>query len=168
MRLQQQHTYAATSITGERPDVRALSSKPLGEETYTLALASDGPIPAAPGLVTLAAPVDIRAWVERFAEQQDVLQRQADALGTAHRDADRRREVQKALAGAETALAEVPSLRERARLAEESHRALADRVGEAEQRRDRAERVTAEVYASLSWRITKPLRVVKKLRSRGR
>ena len=168
VRLRQQHTYAATSITGERPEVRALSAKPLGEETYTLALASDAPIPGAPGLVTLAAPVDIRAWVERFAEQQGVLERQADALGNAQRDADRRREAQKALADAETVLAELPSLRERARLAEEAHRALADRLGEAEQRAERAERVTAGLQASLSWRITAPLRAAKKLRGRGR
>ena len=151
VRLRQQHTYAATTVTGEAPEVRALSPKPLGEETYTLALASDRPIPGAPGLVTLAAPVDIRAWVERFAEQQRILERQADALGGAQHDADRRREAQKALAEAE-----------------EAHRALADRLAETEQRAERAERVAAELQASLSWRITAPLRAAKRFRGRGR
>ena len=168
VRLHQQHTYAATSITGSRPEVRTLSPKPLGEETYTLALASDRALAEVAGLVTLAAPVDIRAWVERFADQQEILQRQADLLGTAQRDADRRREAQKALAEAESALAELPALRERARLAEAAHGALADRVGQAEERAERAERVTAGLQASLSWRVTAPLRAAKRLRSRGR
>jgi len=168
VRLQQQHNYVASSVTGEQPEVRALSATPLGEETYTLALASDAAIPDIPGLVTLAAPVEIRQWVERFESQQEVLQRQADLLATARRDADRRREAQKALADAETRLAALPALRERARLAEEAHRDLAERVEAAEQRADRAEQVVAGLQASLSWRITAPLRAAKRLRGRAR
>jgi len=41
-------------------------------------------------------------------------------------------------------------------------------VGQAEERAERAERVTAGLQASLSWRVTAPLRAAKRLRSRGR
>ena len=164
VRLFQQHNYLACSITGDgAPAVRTLAPKAPGEETYTLALAGDEPLAERAGLAVLADPVEIRQWVERFQEQQAVLERQHDAWAAAERAAEQRRDAQRALADAETALAELPSLRERARLAEEASRRLAERSQQAEERANRAEAVGASMRASLSWRVTAPLRVAKKL-----
>ena len=164
VRVFQQHNYLACAISGDgAPEVRTLAPKAAGEETYTLALAGDEALAEHAGLVTLADPVEIRQWVERFQEQQTELERQHDVWEAGKRSDERRIEAQRALADAQTELAELPSLRERARVAEEASRRLAERAQQAEERAHRAEAVSASMRASLSWRVTAPLRAAKRL-----
>jgi O-antigen biosynthesis protein len=169
----QQCTFTASSISaaGEglvaakdarrETSVHRLAETALGEETYTLAVAGDGELPSAPDLLTLASPVELRRWVDRFRDQQGHLERQADALEVARSAAEDRAALLRRLAEAETAIAELPTLRARAESADEAYR---NAVVELE----RARRVIAELQASASWRVTVPLRAAKQLAGRGR
>lgn len=139
-------------------DVHKLFTMPPGRETYTIALASHEPLPAVPEMVTLSTPVEVREWLERFDEQQQVLQRQADVLTELQQSAADRRDALERLAEAERALAEQVSLREQLREAEEGRRRMAE---ELEVLRER-ERVLEALQGSLSWRITRPLRAAKR------
>ena len=124
-------------VVGEQP----------GRETYTLALASNAPLPnPAPGAVMTGA-VEVRKWLDLYHEQDAILHRQADHI--------------RGLEGRETELNDL-----RSRL-DEAERGLA-RVPGLEQERDQwraraeaAERNLASVVGSPSWRITEPLRAAK-------
>jgi SAM-dependent methyltransferase len=168
VRLLQQCNFAASSIsaTGARGRqetiVHRLVEKPMGEETYTLAVAGDGDLPASPDLLTLAAPIEIREWVELFRAQQAYIEQQADALAT-RLEADRDRvALLRRLTEAETALAELPGLRARAEEADRASRRAEQLAWEL----DRARRVIADLQSSLSWRVTVPLRSAKQLAGR--
>ncbi len=91
--------------------VHHIADAPLDGPTYSLALASDAALPDLPTLATLAAPLEIREWVERFRAQEEHMQRQADALETARRQEEAHRDLARKLADAESELAELPALR---------------------------------------------------------
>jgi hypothetical protein len=105
-----------------------------GEEIYTLALAGDGELPDVPGAAVLGAPLDTKRFYERMAQ----LEHRA-LLSEA------------SLAPTKGQVEQLSSERDRAR------RALDD----AERDRLAAQRALAAHEASLSWRITEPLRLAK-------
>ena len=189
VRMLQQHNYLASTILAEAGepepmepldgvDLRRLVGKAAGDEVYAIAIASAAPIPEPAQLVTLASPVEVRQWLERYEEQQTILQGQLNLLEVAkQRDADRAEALER-LAEAERELAEQPALRRHLDELRKSTTALQSRINELEfergeladraARADRAEATLDDVVHSPSWRLTAPLRAAKRLlRGRG-
>jgi SAM-dependent methyltransferase len=164
IRLVRQHNFVATAVLEDRAaaldggaaldatEVRKLAAKAPGEEVYTLALAGDRALPPTRGLLTLGAPLELRGWIERFAEQQRILEAQANHLAEVeHRLTDRADLIER-LTEAETALS----------VAGEERRTALEETVELQARATRAERLLAELERSLSWRLTRPLRAAKR------
>jgi SAM-dependent methyltransferase len=175
VRLLQQSNFVASFIRGVDGDaappdapregtlLHRLAATPLDGPTYTLALASDGPPPEPAALVTLAAPLEIRDWVERFRAQEGHMQRQADALETARRQAEAHRDLARRLADAESELAELPTLRAHAAALAGTHVELAAELERANADLERARDAIRDLQASASWRLTAPLRSAKQI-----
>jgi SAM-dependent methyltransferase len=182
VRLLAQHQWISSALFEEGAlgrgalEVRTVkaTSRRLGSETYTIALAGYGELPEPPAAAALTGTVELRRWVEHFEGQQRLLDQQADYLaGLGEVDAERR-EVRRQLMGAEAELAGaraelsvVQADRDEAR-EELSH--LRDKLGRraAELEAARAEleatqATMASVWDSVSWRATRPLRWLKRL-----
>lgn len=122
-----------------------------GRETYTLAVAGDELPAGDEDTLVLAAPVEVRQWLERFQAQQGELERLAGLLDDAERRLAERAELHALLAALEAESSELPRLRdELARTASE--------LAEALQRLERAEAARRRVESSRSWKLTEPLR----------
>jgi 2-polyprenyl-3-methyl-5-hydroxy-6-metoxy-1,4-benzoquinol methylase len=167
VRLQRQHTWIASSVFEdeefradgnrllEEIELRKAAGMEPGEETYTLAIAGDGPLPSTIGLVDLTIDVDLREW-SRFMERSS---HEAEVA--------RKRLEEEPRAEAELLRAELEELRRRLI---ESESELARFAG-LEARLQSAEGVLREgetaiaqyqsVIRSPSWRITAPLRWLK-------
>lgn len=152
---------------------KAMELKP-GGEVYTVAVASDAPLPELSSSVCLTSPVEVRDWVERFRAQDRMLADQADALREMDALTTQRRRVADELLEAERRLARLPDLEEelaelqRALAQLESDRdALADEHTRAENDLAldlaRAHATLDAIAASVSWRLTRPLRTFKRL-----
>ena len=123
------------------------------DEMFTLALASDAELPAAEPLVTFGADVELRWWhvqlEEARAEVAQARQAEEAASGLA-RDAGRQ------------------VLETESRLAREiaehhlRHERLSERCAVAEGDAEARARVIADMEASISWRLTSPLRRLKR------
>jgi hypothetical protein len=180
VRLLVQHGWIASAVltpaeaTGGGPgELRATTAadRPPGSETYTLALAGRGPLPEPPPAAVLTDTVELRRWMEHFDEQQRMLADQAAYLDELRALDAERREVRERLVASETELARAQEELRAARLA---HRGQVERLEDtiAVQRADldhalpelaRLESLTAAVWRSPSWRLTRPLRAVKRL-----
>jgi SAM-dependent methyltransferase len=112
-----------------------------GEELYTLALAGDGELPDLENVAVMGAPLDTKHFYERMAQlEHRALLREAQ------------------LAGARDRAARLAAERDRARQA----------LDEAERDRLAAQRALDALQATLSWRITAPLRQSKQALARAR
>jgi SAM-dependent methyltransferase len=140
--------------------VRKLQHGANGAQPYTIAVAGHS-IPDIDNLVMLTSSFEIRDWVERFESQQQMLHEQADFLAETQRTQLDIDDLRRRLVEAETALAEVPTLHERVREAEASLFDLTSQFEDAHARAERAERVVRDLQASISWRLTTPLRRAK-------
>lgn len=170
VRLVAQHAMLASVIGApdEQPKGRVewLVEPGDDDEIYTLAIAgAELPVSSA-SVVALTQLVELRQWLERFTEQDRVLGEQAQMLSEL--DALRRegREALELLAEREQTLAELPVLRERLSRATTALPPLEERVAtlQAELAElSRAARVAQDMRASLSWRITAPLRGLKRV-----
>lgn len=167
VRLQRQHTWVASSVFEdeefraggnrvlEEIELRKAAGREPGEETYTLAIAGDGPLPPTRGLIELTTDVDLREW-SRFMERAS---HEAEAARTRLEGEPR--------AEAELLRGELEQLRRRLT---ESESELARLVG-VEARLHEAEGVLREGEAAIaqykavinspSWRVTAPLRWLK-------
>jgi SAM-dependent methyltransferase len=132
-----------------------------GEETYTVALAANVPLPSMRAHAVLTGALELQRWLELYDEQRAVLERQHALLsGERARDASalaahrRLRQAEHELA--ESQLRVVEAQRER----DDALRRAAD----AEALVVRAERVYRDLMSSASWRMTSPLRRLKQLR----
>ncbi len=69
---------------GEAPveglELRKLVSDEPGRETYTLGIASDGPLPPDRGSLALTSDVDLRGWTEHWDAQHEVIEEKDRAL----------------------------------------------------------------------------------------
>ena len=108
---------------------------------YSVAVASDGELPAMEGLLAVGDAFDARWWSEQVdnarAEVLQAVEREQSALR-------RLQDTSNALLEANQELAQIPLLRHRLASLEERHGELSERY--------------AEVLDSTSWRITAPLR----------
>jgi 2-polyprenyl-3-methyl-5-hydroxy-6-metoxy-1,4-benzoquinol methylase len=139
-----------------------LDSRDPGQETFTVALASQQQVSEPPALLTLGEPFEVRWWQEKI----DMAHRRAEAqVANALRavaDAeDARRHNACALLEVEEVLAQSKA---RIFALEEAADEHAERVEALRQQAERATRVMAAMEASVSWRITAPLRALKRLR----
>jgi O-antigen biosynthesis protein len=136
-----------------------------GGETYTLAVATDGELPAVPAAAMLTGTLELRRWMELYDEQQAVLWRQnefIEGLGDQHAE---RAELRKQLRAAEREMmriAELEQERDEAlgiayqRQAEVD--GLLEKIAECQATVDQKELALRAVVESSSWRLTAPLR----------
>jgi SAM-dependent methyltransferase len=143
-----------------------------GDETYVLALAGREPLPDPSPVMVTTGLVEVRRWVELYQEQQDVLRRQHEQIQNTQLQHEEIAALRARLREAEQELAVIPDLEEDARITREEHDRLyrferersemAARIEQLEQLAERADRVNRGLQSSLSWRITKPLRALKR------
>ena len=180
VRLLAQHQWVSSAVFEERDlDPGALSvrtvkttSRRLGSETYTVALAGSGALPEPPATAALTGTLELRRWLANFDAQQRVLADQADYLaGLEELDAERR-DLRRQLVAAETELAE---LHERVFGLERVRHGQLEQIDDmGEQIEDMVEQiedmsaVMDSVWTSVSWRTTRPLRATKRLFRRRR
>jgi SAM-dependent methyltransferase len=157
--LRRQHAWISSSIlddaqaaTAELDLVESIVVAKLvgaepGSEPYTLALASDAPLPKPRGWVALTAIHDVKSWVERVDEQRDRAQQLERRLGE-----------------------EIVSLRAELVASDDALDVERGRVRDAERRIDdalaelnRTQETLRGVYASIYWRLTEPLRMLRRL-----
>jgi 2-polyprenyl-3-methyl-5-hydroxy-6-metoxy-1,4-benzoquinol methylase len=168
------------------PRVMKVAAIAPGEEMYTVALASDGELPEAHALALMGKPFELRWWQEqltaakeseqRLSEQaaalREVLPRLTEEFQSAAREAATLRQT--------TASAHENELNSARRLLEvealladasarvaalaEAYNAHERQIAQLQERIDRADRVQQAMQRSLSWRVTKPLRALKRRR----
>lgn len=132
-----------------------------GAETYTVAIASHAPLRLDRGSVAVATGVtEVRRWLELYDGQQAILDDLLARLETGESTATVR-ELRAALLEAERTSAQLPILHEHLDRLETEKRGLLEQL-------ERADRVLAGMKASPSWRLTAPLRRVKRRLRRPR
>jgi ubiquinone/menaquinone biosynthesis C-methylase UbiE len=161
------------------PKVMKVASVAPGEEMYTVALASDGELPEAHAIALMGTPFELRWWQEQLTAAREngqlLLERQQvqheelhsaareaatlrQAAATAHENervsAQRVLEVEASLANSQARVAALA----------EAYEAHERQLAELRERVDRADRVQAAMKRSLSWRVTAPLRLLKRRR----
>lgn len=145
-----------------------------GEETFTVALAARRSIPRVESLLTLGEPFEVRWWQEQIDDGRrsaEALAARSEAL-TAHSEALVARTRQQATRAEERSLNSARRLLEVEEvLAQASARVFAleqeletrgEEISALRERAARAERVMNGIKESLSWRITAPLRALKR------
>jgi 2-polyprenyl-3-methyl-5-hydroxy-6-metoxy-1,4-benzoquinol methylase len=179
VRLLRQHDWLASAIlddgafagAGGAPidgfEVRKLVGHEPGAETYTLALASDGELPASLMPLTLTHTMELRQWMEHFGAQDRTLREQAGELRRLQTLVRERGELRFRLEQAEKELARIPDLEIAARRAEGLEQRLQSLEG-VQQRLEGVNQALEDVMGSPSWRITAPLRKAKALLKRAR
>jgi SAM-dependent methyltransferase len=143
--------------------VRAGAGDSPVEAVRRLVLAGDGLLPAAPNLVMLGSYIDVRQWLERFRKQQRVLEEQANYLTELQQGLADRADLLERLAELEAALAARSVLEAEIEATDDSRRRLAEDTATLRYRVERADQVMRDIQSSVSWRVTKPLRAVKRL-----
>lgn len=161
VRLRRQHTWIASGILNDEDfgladherlsglEVRKAVGNEPGHETYTLALASDDPIPADRGMLSLTGDVDLREW--------------GKYMELAKQDAEIARDRAVPELDAEGALMrnELSVLRRRLAENEMEIEANKNQLSESDAKLARAAGMLHEyevMSASTSWRLTEPLR----------
>jgi SAM-dependent methyltransferase len=176
VRLLSQHAMIASVVGAPQEQgfddayIKSLIEPRNQDEIYTLAIAG-AELPAEPTpVVALTQFMELRQWLEHYEEQDRILARQALALRELHALRQERLKALELLAGQEQALAQLPALRERLAQATEALPPLEEQIAALRADNDelanaaqRADRVAQDMRDSVSWRITAPLRGVKRL-----
>jgi SAM-dependent methyltransferase len=168
--LRRQHDWIGSAILGDN-DARSEGASPLegmrvakalaaepGSEPYTIALAGHAPLPEPGPAMVLTGLAEVRKWLELWHEQQDMLTAQSEYLQTVEAQGRELHALREELRRCEQELARIPELELAAARGVEVD-ALSQQVEELEAKAD-------EVYRSVSWRVTKPLRSAKRLARR--
>lgn len=119
-----------------------VSARMPGQETYSVALAGDGPLPRVDGRAVFSGAVELRRWLTLYDEQQAVLERQHAQLSGEWAHRAEQAVLHRRLRAVEQELAEVTVLRQRER---DATRDLADTARKLDEAR--AERVDALAHA---------------------
>jgi 2-polyprenyl-3-methyl-5-hydroxy-6-metoxy-1,4-benzoquinol methylase len=157
-----------------------------GDEVFTVALASDAELPTPDALALIGKPFEIRWWEDRLDEaiserDNERVERTREQAERDREQAERdreRKELGSVLLAVETDLANAQNQIEQLRATDAEVKEWATEQGELarssehgrldfENRLHRAERTIDDITESVSWRITSPLRGLKRL-SRGR
>lgn len=130
---------------------------------YSVALASREPLPPVPVRMVATGLTEVRRWLELYQSQQELLSAQKAYFDQQGAIGAELGELHAQLRRSEEEISryvDVTASERQGRLDAESQRAIyADRVA-------RADRVLREMRSSLSWRLTAPLRRVKRLLAR--
>jgi hypothetical protein len=163
--------HAATGPIDDLTTVK-LASGEVGCETYTLALASDNPLPDPAPVFAMTGLVEVRRWLELYEHQQEVLRSQLTHLQRVEASLAELHALRQRVQDSESELSRMPALEREMQLAERDRQELdAERtraevleadLTEARARAEHSERVLADVTGSLSWRLTSPLRAIKR------
>ncbi len=170
----------ATGVEHElSPRVMKVAPIAPGEEMYTVALASDGELPEAHAIALMGTPFELRWWQKQLTAARENGQRllqlqqaQLEELHSAAREAATLRQTtstahENERVSAQRVLEVEASLaNSQARVAalSEAYEAHEGQLAELRERVDRADRVQAAMKRSLSWRVTAPLRLLKRRR----
>jgi SAM-dependent methyltransferase len=161
VQLYRQHPWLASalltdeSLAGDEP--REVLAAAVGErldpgsETYTVAVASDAPLSAPPGIVVIGDDFEVRWWheqVDRLGREQHRSERAAAEL---EQEVGR---LSRALLDTEQTAGRVVELEGRLEELEAECARLSDHSGH-------CERVIHEMQDSVSWRLTAPIRALK-------
>ena len=140
----------------ESVEVRKTVGSRQGEEAYTLALASDEELPASARTAVLSSTLEVREWLEHFDAQQRAFEGQANQVAELKRLVEERSLLIQKLEEAERRAAEQLNLMESLAHAE----AL---LADTENRLRDTEQALEGVVGSPSWKLTAPLRGLKRL-----
>jgi hypothetical protein len=165
VRLLRQGSFTATAILGDQATgrVRELDSPQVG--THVLALAGDGTLPDAVAMVALAPAAGVAEWSQCLREQERLRQEQADEIVRLEDQVRDRARLLERLAEAEAELARRPAVEAELQAADERQLRLAETIDELQRRAERgtqAENLVRAMEASPSWRLTRPLRSLKR------
>lgn len=167
--IQDDATFASDLLTALDVDLAKIVARRPGDETFTIAFASDVDLPAPKGLGVITAAEEVSRWLALFTEQHGRLTDQAKLLSSHSENDEERRLLHGRLREVERDLHRLPGLERdlyderRDRLDAERRRDQAEESLKTEtERADRAERVQRDIKDSVSWRITAPLRALKR------
>lgn len=169
-------------VTLERCNVHRATGVEAGEEAYTVAMASNAELPTLDDVAVLAGALEFRRWLELFDAQRAGIEALRAHLAEAESVAGEREQILRQLSVSEQLLAEMPELRDRAHAGESRARELGeqidalhdeittmrDEINDARRTADRARGVVEDIKVSLSWRVTAPLRRIKRVVRGGR
>jgi SAM-dependent methyltransferase len=137
--------------------VHKVAAEAPGGEPYTLALASDGPLPAPPPVLALTGVTEMRRWLEHYDQQQRILNEQRQAITVQDAQNAELDRLRRRLIEVETELASYvdvdPDSTEGRRLRHEL---------------EIVSQSLHDVLGSPSWRLTAPLRAAKRIVKRFR
>ncbi|HEX8122393.1 MAG TPA: class I SAM-dependent methyltransferase [Solirubrobacteraceae bacterium] len=138
---------------------------PADGETYTIALASHAPLPPDRSTTAVATGLtEMRKWVELYAEQSASLGAQHAELRRLYDEALEVARAREALLDGERERARAGRLEEDLRVARDDHEVLRREIAELQRRLEQSAEVVAAMQRSPSWRLTAPLRALKRLR----
>lgn len=151
--LQAPLALTSAKVSGRRP----------GEETYSVVLAGNGPLPVVEARSVLTGALELRRWLQLYDDQHALLDRQHAALSGARPSDDEVALLHRRLRETERRLAEVTRLRQREHDARRDLADARDALARETARAERAEGVSRDILGSSSWRVTAPLRRLKSL-----
>ena len=165
VQLQRQQSYITAAVLStplfESTTPEPLPSLPLyklvgqepGEELFTVAVASDGPLSAMPSLAVMASDLGLKEWVTTLEVQEEALQAHRRYIQELETKVLEREQLEERLLDAEQRLARLPEL-------EQSLAELEELIPLREEL-ELTQAQLRETATSLSWRITQPLRDAK-------
>jgi SAM-dependent methyltransferase len=128
-------------------DARKVAGVAPGNETYTVAMACERELTKATSVAVLGPTVEIRRWQEDAEEREATLQGQVDELLDAHANLH----------------SQVLAIGDELQTAREELAATTGRLGAARNEIDHLRVILGDMKASPSWKVTAPLRALKRL-----
>lgn len=150
---------AETSVDARFAKVVAVQP---GDETYTLAIASDGKLPVMPNELVATGTVELRRWLELWNGQHEVLRRQHQHFENQKDSLDEMHDLRLQLLASESEVARIAELETDRRLAVAEVARLNERLEEETARVEALHRDLDTLAGSTSWRMTEPLRKLKR------
>jgi hypothetical protein len=153
-----QQAYVTSAILDERQlqagdenldglALHKLESEPADSEMFTLAVASDGPLPETPSLALLTGKVALEEWIDSSKAQEAALRLQRRYIQELEAKVADYGKLELRLIETEQQLAAMPALRMQVRELAAAKQVLADSAVELQ-----------AAKSSFSWRVTQPLR----------